>query len=43
LGDDGVTTEHLAHHLYHWCHARWPETCAVRVSETPRTWAEYRP
>ncbi|HCI98727.1 MAG TPA: 6-carboxytetrahydropterin synthase QueD, partial [Sulfitobacter sp.] len=21
----------------------WPETTAVKVSETPKTWAEYRP
>lgn len=43
LGDDGVTAERLAKHLYEWCRARWPEVAAVRVSETPRTWAEYRP
>ncbi|GAB4299878.1 MAG: 6-carboxytetrahydropterin synthase QueD [Roseovarius sp.] len=43
LGDDCVTAERLARHLYEWCRARWPETVAVRVSETPRTWAEYRP
>ncbi len=24
-------------------HMRWPETAAVRVSETPNSWAEYRP
>ena len=43
LGDDMVTAERLARHLYDWCAARWPETAAVRVSETPKTWAEYRP
>ena len=43
LGDDCVTAERLARHLYDWCAARWPETSAVRVSETPKTWAEYRP
>jgi len=43
LGDDCVTAERLARHLYDWCVARWPETSAVRVSETPKTWAEYRP
>jgi len=42
LGDDCVTAERLARHLYDWCAARWPETSAVRVSETPKTWAEYR-
>lgn len=43
LGDDGVTAEQIARHMFDWCHARWPETVAVRVSETPKTWAEYRP
>lgn len=43
LGDDCVTAEQIAQHLYEWCHARWPETVAVKVSETPKTWAEYRP
>lgn len=43
LGDDCVTAEHMAKYLYDWCKARWPETSAVRVSETPKTWAEYRP
>lgn len=43
LGDDGVTAERMARHLYDWCKALWPETVAVRVSETPKTWAEYRP
>jgi len=42
LGDDFTTAEHLARHFYDWCRARWPETCAVRVSETTHTWAEYR-
>lgn len=37
------TAENLARHLHDWCKARWPEVVAVRVSETPRTWAEYRP
>ncbi|MFD0858935.1 6-carboxytetrahydropterin synthase QueD [Roseovarius aquimarinus] len=43
LGDDCVTAERMAKHLYEWCAARWPETSAVKVSETPKTWAEYRP
>lgn len=37
------TAENLARHFFDWCRARWPETAAVRVSETPKTWAEYRP
>lgn len=43
LGHDRTTSEVLARWLYEWCRARWPEIAAVRVSETPRTWAEYRP
>lgn len=43
LGDDGVTAEGMARHFYEWAHARWPEVTAARVSETPKTWAEYRP
>ena len=43
LGHDHVTAECLAKHFYDWCHARFPETAAVKVSETPKTWAEYRP
>lgn len=43
LADDMVTAEKLAKHIFDWCAARWPETAAVRVSETPKTWAEYRP
>ena len=41
--DVPTTAENLARHLYGWCAARWPETAAVRVSETPKTWAEFRP
>ena len=43
LGNDMVTAERLAKHIYDWCCARWPETSAVKVSETSKTWAEYRP
>lgn len=43
LGHDGVTAECLARHFFDWCYGHWPETVAVRVSETPKTWAEYRP
>ncbi|MFN3526349.1 MAG: 6-carboxytetrahydropterin synthase QueD [Paracoccus sp. (in: a-proteobacteria)] len=37
------TAENLARHVFDWCRSRWPETSAVKVSETPKTWAEYRP
>jgi len=37
------TAEELAKYFYDWCKERLPETAAVRVSETPKTWAEYRP
>ncbi|MCE7886010.1 MAG: 6-carboxytetrahydropterin synthase QueD [Alphaproteobacteria bacterium PRO2] len=43
LGDDGTSAESLAKHFYDWCKAHWAEVAAVRVSETPRSWAEYRP
>jgi hypothetical protein len=29
--------------FYDWCVEKWPETTAVRVKETPKTCAEYRP
>ncbi|GIK58887.1 MAG: 6-carboxytetrahydropterin synthase QueD [Chloroflexi bacterium] len=38
-----TTAENLARHLYAWAKVQWPQVTAVRVSETPRTWAEYRP
>lgn len=37
------TAEQLAFHFYTWAVLRWPQVAAVRVSETPKTWAEYRP
>ena len=37
------TAEILAGHFYAWCKDTWPKTSAVRVSETLKTWAEYRP
>ncbi len=41
---DGPTSaENLARFLYEFAHGLWPEVTAVRVSETPKTWAEYRP
>ena len=39
---DSVTAEYLAQTFFAWCKNHWPEITAVRVSETPRTWAEYR-
>jgi len=41
LGHDQTTSEVLAKWLFDWCKDRWPETSCVRISETPRTWAEY--
>ena len=43
LGHDRTTAEVVSRWLYDWCVTRWPEVVAVRVCETPRTWAEYRP
>ncbi|MDB6454963.1 6-pyruvoyl trahydropterin synthase family protein [Falsirhodobacter sp. 20TX0035] len=43
MDDDLVTAEKLARHFHDWCAVLWPEVTAVRVSETPKTWAEYRP
>jgi len=43
LGHDRTTSEAIAKFLYDWCRSRWPEVVAIRVSETPNTWAEYRP
>ncbi len=41
---DGPTSaENLARFLYEFARGLWPEVAAVRVSETPKTWAEYRP
>ena len=37
------SAENIARHIYEFAAARWPEVAAVRISETPRTWAEYRP
>jgi len=43
LGHGNTTAEVLSKWFYDWCKIRWPEVVAVRVCETPRTWAEYRP
>jgi len=37
-----TTAENLAKHLFDLAKSRWPQVSAVRVSETPKTWAEYR-
>lgn len=36
------TAENLARSFYEWCKLRWEQISAVRVSETPKTWASYR-
>jgi 6-pyruvoyltetrahydropterin/6-carboxytetrahydropterin synthase len=36
-----TTAENLAWKFYEWCNNMWPEVSMVRVSETPKTWAEY--
>lgn len=41
--NDMVTSEWLAAEIFKFCKSRWVQTSAVRVSETPKTWAEYRP
>lgn len=38
-----TTAEAIARFLFDRARALWPQTVAVRVSETPATWAEYRP
>jgi len=43
LGDDHVTAEQIAKHLYDWCKAKWPQVCAVTIKETPKVTATYRP
>ena len=43
LGENATTAEQIARHFYDWCKARWPEVVAVRVSETPKTNAQYKP
>lgn len=43
FGHDLMTAEYLAKTLYDWCAERWDKVSAVMVSETPKTWAQYRP
>lgn len=43
MSNHSPTAENLARWLYeHWI-PQFPELSAVKVSETPKTWAEYRP
>lgn len=35
------TAENLARFFFEMCHELWPQVLKVRVSETPKTWAEY--
>lgn len=43
LGENNTTAEQIAKFLFDWCKDRWAEVVAVRVRETPKTCAEYRP
>ncbi len=43
LGSNRTTAEVLAKTFYDWSVQHWAEMVAVKVSETPKTWAEYRP
>ena len=38
-----TSAEHIAKYLYLKARAMWPQVIAVKVSETAKTWAEYRP
>lgn len=42
-GTVSPSAENLAAWIFDCWAERYPELTAVRVSETPRTWAEYRP
>jgi 6-pyruvoyltetrahydropterin/6-carboxytetrahydropterin synthase len=43
LTDRNPSAENLARWLFDRWQPRFPELSSVRVSETPKTWAEYRP
>lgn len=43
FGHDDTTAEFMAKFLYDWAKEKWHEVSAMRISETPKTWAEYRP
>lgn len=36
-----TTAENLANHFFYLCQVWYPNLYMVRVSETPKTWAEY--
>lgn len=36
------TAENIAKYLYDKTKKMWPQTIAIKVSETPNTWAEFR-
>lgn len=36
-----TTAENIAQFLYRWSKERWSYVAAVKVSETPKTWAVY--
>jgi 6-pyruvoyltetrahydropterin/6-carboxytetrahydropterin synthase len=42
-GENATTAENIAHYLFDMFHLQYPQLVAVRVSETEKTWAEYRP
>ena len=37
-----TSAENIARYLFSRARKHWPQVLAVRVSETPKTWAEYR-
>lgn len=41
--DGPTTSEHIALYLYNRVKDMWPQIRSVRVSETPKVWAEYWP
>ncbi|MEV0680143.1 6-carboxytetrahydropterin synthase [Actinosynnema sp. NPDC050436] len=42
LGELNPSAEHIARWIFDQWKEKFPELSAVKVSETPRTWAEYR-
>ncbi len=36
------SAENIARYIFKWCKQHFDQLAAVRVSETPKTWAEYR-
>ena len=39
---EAVTAEFLAKHFFYWAKPHLPELYSVKVSETPKSWAEFR-